>query len=380
MFLLEHHAKTLLAECGIPVPEGIFVDAPVAGAGMADDGAGWVVKAQILAGGRGKQGGIRLAPGWDDVARETAAMLGRTIGGHAVRAVRIERRVAWVSEAYLSLSVAPAERQIRVILSGVGGVEIEALHHAGGTVRSALASPTVDAVTAAIGRLAESVGGPVGAALAAAGARLAPVFFARDLVLLEINPLFVRADGSWCAGDAKITVDDNAAGRQDFLGKLLAENPERYPDQARKAAHDFDYLVIDPGGEIGLLTTGAGLSMMLIDELRAAGLRPYNFLDVRSGGLHGDPQRLIQVLSWIAEGPAVRVVFCNIFAGSTDLGAFAKLLLTAAEQVPTVPMVIRLVGNRADAARAVLEAAGRSMTSDLDAAVAELRQVLEATR
>jgi succinyl-CoA synthetase beta subunit len=377
MFLLEHDAKALLAADGVPVPDGVFVTA--GSRTVPRDGAGWVVKAQVRAGGRGKQGGIRLAATWAEAETEARLMQGRLISGQPVRAVRIEQQVAAATEAYFSLSVARAEGRIRVMLSASGGVDIEAMHHAGGAVRSALAEPGPERVIRAIGHLASGLEGPVGAALKSAGARLAPLFFARDLLLLEINPLFVFPDGSWCAGDAKIVADDNAVARQTFVTKLLAERPDFYPDEARKAAHGFDYLVLDPEGEIGLLTTGAGLSMLLVDELRGAGLRPYNFLDVRTGGMHGDPARLVQVLKWIAEGSNVRVIFCNIFGGSTDLGGFASLLVRALAEAPVRPMpaVVRLVGNNADSARAILAEAGLAMTSSLDAAVTRLRAVLD---
>src|SRR6185436_6299764 len=113
-------------------------------------------------------------------------------------------------------------------------------------------------------------------------------FFESEALLVEINPLFVRADGTWTAGDAKVVTDDNARERQPRLRTLVERRAATYPEVALKLAHGFDYVVVDPDGEIGLLTTGAGLSMMLIDELRAAGLRPYNFLDIRTGGLRGE--------------------------------------------------------------------------------------------
>jgi succinyl-CoA synthetase beta subunit len=379
MFLLEHDAKALLASEGIPVPNGVFVTSALYPPRPAsDDRAGWVVKAQIRTGGRGKQGGIRLVSTWADAERETGLMIGRSIGGHMVAAVRIEDRVAAESEAYFSLSVAPGQRQIRVILSGTGGVEIEALHRAGGVVGSALADPNPAAVIAAVTGLAQAVGGAACLALESAGTQLVPLFFTHDLILLEINPLFLCRGGLWCAGDAKIVGDDNAVMRQPFLHQLLREKSAFYPNETRKQTHGFDYLILDADGEIGLLTTGAGLSMLLVDELRAAGLRPYNFLDVRSGGMHADPSRLIQVLRWLTEARHLRVVFCNIFAGSTDLGGFARLLVTALAAVPAlaVPVVIRLVGNGADEARTVLEAAGLSLIDSLVEAVAQLRAVL----
>jgi succinyl-CoA synthetase beta subunit len=143
--------------------------------------------------------------------------------------------------------------------------------------------------------------------------------------------------------------------------------------------HEFDYVVIDPQGELGLLTTGAGLSMMLIDELRAAALKPDNFLDIRTGGLRGETTRLVSVLTWIAAGPRVRLVLVNIFAGITELGEFSKLLVSALQQVPRlkVPVVARLVGNGLPAAREVLAQAGVTLYTDLGEAMAEVRNHLK---
>jgi succinyl-CoA synthetase beta subunit len=139
-------------------------------------------------------------------------------------------------------------------------------------------------------------------------------------------------------------------------------------------------VVIDPEGEIGLLTTGAGLSMMLVDEMRAAGLKPYNFLDVRTGGLRGETTRLVKVLKWIHQGPNIKVMLINIFAGITELGEFSRLLVNALAEVPElkVPVVARLVGNGLPAAREVLGAANIAVYPDLDEALAEVRKHLTA--
>ena len=139
-------------------------------------------------------------------------------------------------------------------------------------------------------------------------------------------------------------------------------------------------MVVDPAGEIALLTTGAGLSMMLIDEMRGAGLKPYNFLDIRTGGLRGETKRLINVLQWMHEGPRVKVLLINIFAGITDLAEFSQLLVSALNAVPEfrVPVVARLVGNGMETARAVLAEAGITLHTDLDAALAEVRMHLGA--
>jgi succinyl-CoA synthetase beta subunit len=220
--------------------------------------------------------------------------------------------------------------------------------------------------------------GPRAAALRAAAAPLSDVFLEREAMLVEVNPLFVKRDGTWLAGDAKIVTDDNALERQPFLLALAKERRATYPEVALKLEHGFDYVVVDPEGEIGLLTTGAGLSMMLIDELRAAGLRPFNFLDIRTGGLRGETTRLVKVLEWIGAAPRVRVLLVNMFGGITDMGEFSRLLLKALSEAPAlkVPVVVRLAGNGLDEAREVLGAAGIALHTDLDAAVAEVRRRL----
>ena len=153
-----------------------------------------------------------------------------------------------------------------------------------------------------------------------------------------------------------------------------------YTDAVRKLTEGFDYVELAPDGEIGLLTTGAGLSMMLIDELTARGGKPLNFLDIRTGQLRGSPTRIIHALTWMAERPSLKVVLVNIFAGITDLGEFSRLLVEAIRRVPELdkPVVARLVGNNLAAARETFAAAGIALYTDLDEAVAEVRRLLEA--
>jgi succinyl-CoA synthetase beta subunit len=249
-------------------------------------------------------------------------------------------------------------------------------------VRSTLCDPDAGSVSAGVRDLCADLAEPLRGALINAGAALAQPFFAYECMLLEINPLFVRADGTWIAGDAKMITDDNALERQPAPRALLSARAKAYPEVALKAEHGCDYVVVDSAGDIGLLTTGAGLSMMLIDELRAAGLKPYNFLDVRTGGLRGDPARLVQVLNWMAEGGRIKVILVNVFAGITDLGEFSRLLLAAIERSPQlkVPVVARLIGNGLEAAQGVLGDAGIAVETELDAAVARVRRHLSEQR
>ena len=373
MYLLEHDAKELFALHGIPVPRGTLValDGKIAQDRLPK--APWIVKGQIAAGGRGKAGLIRKAASLWELDEINGDMLGKTVKGKRVESVRIEEQISDAEEVYLGLLVDAVAGGVRIIVSAQGGVEIEALPPA--AIRTETVAAELDEMLACVDRLVNGMPSHTASALRAAAAVLSALFLEREAVLVEINPLFVRADGTWVAGDAKIVTDDNALERQPALRTLVSERASVYPEVALKLDHGFDYVVVDPEGEIGLLTTGAGLSMMLIDELRAAGLKPYNFLDIRTGGLRGETTRLVSVLQWIGEAPRVRVVLINIFAGITDLGEFSKLLVAAIRNAPAlkVPVVARLVGNGLPAARGVLAEAGIALHTDLDAALADVR-------
>jgi succinyl-CoA synthetase beta subunit len=376
VYLLEHDAKALLSHHGVPVPEGKLVTR--ASIGELPPGP-WVVKGQIAAGGRGKAGLVRRAATPDEVAGHALAMLGRVVKARHVDSVRVEQQVCDAEETYFGLLLDAAAGGVRVIVSDAGGVDIEALPHE--RIRSATVPPERDAVVACVDRLVDGMAGSKAAALREAAAQLATVFLQCEAILVEVNPLFVKGDGTWLAGDAKIVTDDNALDRQPFLLALAKERRAAYPEVALKLEHGFDYVVVDPEGEIGLLTTGAGLSMMLIDELRAAGLKPFNFLDIRTGGLRGETTRLVKVLEWIGSAPRVRVVLVNMFGGITDMGEFSRLLLKAMSEAPALkaPLVVRLAGNGLDEAREALAAAGIPLHTDLDEAIAEVRRTLAAS-
>ncbi len=363
MLLLEHDAKVLLAVAGIPVPAGVLADradAPIPLAGPL------VVKAQIPIGGRGKAGGIRAAVTQEQAQAHLAALLGTTLKSHLIRECRIEQRVNG-TEAYLSLAVDPETASIRVLASATGGVDIEALHRSSGAVRSALAAPDRHGVITAFATLALP---PI---MREAAARLADAFFRYEATLLEINPLFLT-DTGWIAGDAKMILDADAAPRVPAIAKLIRERAAAYPEAYLKLTEGFDFAVIDQAGRVGMVTTGAGLSMMLTDELTARGLAPFNFCDIRTGQLRGDPRRLIDVLRRIASGKRIGVVLVSVFAGITDLGEFATLLVAALRAVPELrtPVIARIIGNGFDQACRVIAEADLPITvePDLDNALA----------
>lgn len=371
MFLIEHHGKELLASHGIPVPPGVFV--PAGGdlnAIRFPDGP-VMVKAQVASGGRGKAGGVENAASRGDVARIVAKLDGRELNAKPIHGFRIEQRVDFAHEAYVSLSIDGETAGIRLLVSAEGGVDVEAHAADEGGALTVLAEPQNLAGTAT--KLCAILPSPVREALTAAVPRLADIFLQHEATLLEVNPLFVLADGSFLVGDIKLVIDDNAIVRQPAIAALLEQHPGIYPESARKLVNGFDYVEVDPQGEIGLITTGAGLSMQLIDELKAQGRRPLNFCDIRSGQFRGDPARLIAVMQWIALRPSVKVVLVNIFAGITDLAEFARLLVQASAAVPElrVPIVARLIGRNLDDARQILAASNLAVTlePDLDRAL-----------
>jgi succinyl-CoA synthetase beta subunit len=275
-------------------------------------------------------------------------------------------------ECYLSLSLDPVQGRLRLLLSSQGGVDIET-HAERGALRSADVAFKQHEAIAVASRLADTIASPARETIVRAAEHLVAEFFAFEATLLEVNPLFILPDGSWTAGDLKLVIDDNALVRQQRLCDLIRDRADDYPEMALKLNHGFDFVVVDPDGEIGLVTTGAGLSMQMIDELVERGHPAFNFCDIRTGQLRGDPTRLINVFQWIAAGRNVRSVLINFFAGITHLGEVAKLLVTALNAVPElrVPVTARLIGNGYDEAIAVFAAAGNPLRvePDLDRAI-----------
>jgi succinyl-CoA synthetase beta subunit len=261
-----------------------------------------------------------------------------------------------------------------VIWSANGGVDI-------GQAETRLCPPHAAAAADALADLIADEPDAWRVQVASIGKALASLLLEKELALAEINPLFVAASGC-VAGDAKVIVDLNAVHRQPRIAAMIAARPAIYADACRKIAEGFDYVELDPDGEIGLVTTGAGLSMMLIDELTARRAKPLNFCDIRTGQMRGSPARLIRVLEWITAHSSLKAVLINIFAGITDLAEFARLLAAAIQASPglRVPVVARLVGRNAAEARRILgeRLPGMLVTEDLAAALARIDAIVEA--
>jgi succinyl-CoA synthetase beta subunit len=372
MMLLEHHAKELLASVGVTIPEGVLLTAESVNQTIVNLALPCMAKAQVPVGGRGKAGGILKIKSQADLGPAVEKILGMTIRNHPVRSCRLEAMVDYVSEAYFSLAFDADSGTIKILAAAEGGVEIESPEMREKLLQvSAPADPAQAAL--AMETLIALLPDHLRTIFCQVAARLIPLFFEKEALLIEINPLFITRDGGWIAGDAKILTDDNALSRQKEMRALIEMHPDLYPEVSLKLAQGFDFVRLDPDGDIGLVTTGAGLSMQLVDEIIQRGHRPFNFCDIRTGGFKGDPSRLIQVLKWVASGPNVRSVLMNFFAGNTNLAELVPLILLALKEVPELrqPITLRMTGNGLEAARLILAESGNPIhvETDLERAV-----------
>ena len=287
MMLLEHDAKVLLAQFGISIPVGVLANRSTHPAVSYP----CFVKVQIPVGGRGKAGGIVKANNASELEQALHKLVGATVRGHRVHECRIEQPASG-QECYVSLMLDPSSGKVIILMSAEGGVEVEQ-HSASGAMLQQQANFEINAVKLAAQQLAQRLPAFAQAALTQAAHQLCDALFKLELTLTEINPLFVQPDGSWIAGDAKLVADDNAIERQPLLLALLKERGHAYPEASLKIDHGFDFVRLDEDGDVGMLTTGAGLSMQLVDELtrRGATVRAYDPVAMHEAGriLDGKP-------------------------------------------------------------------------------------------
>jgi succinyl-CoA synthetase beta subunit len=374
MLLAEHDAKALLEHGGIPVPSGAIIDVGEPIETIDLPSGPWMVKAQVPAGRRGKAGGIEAADTIEGIRSFLDRLAGTSIAGHPVQFARIEQMVSFEQELYFSVGFDTVEGKVRVMVSTDGGVDVE--DAAPDRVIARTFEPDSASVLAGLPNLLASLPSNLHERIDAAARALIEAFFSLDAVLLEINPLFLLPDGGWCAGDAKLIVDPNAFFRQKRTLSSIRLAPERYRDTVAKLDTGFDFMILNPEGEIGLLTTGAGLTMMTIDEAVQRGLRPYNFCDIRTGQIHDSPERLVNALDAIKAGAGVRRLLINIFAGITDLENFARRFVEAADivDISKLRIVARLIGRNQDRAIEILNDSNLSIAvvDTLDAALSQL--------
>jgi succinyl-CoA synthetase beta subunit len=352
--LYEYQGKELFRRFGIPVSEGRLATSPEeARAAAAELGGQVVVKAQVLTGGRGKAGGIKLADDPDDAEERARAILGLDIRGHAVRKVWIEAASEIAKEYYLSLTFDRGAKRPLFMLTTEGGIDIEEV---AAEKPQALARLHVDPLEGFQPWQARRLIYGAGIAdpseqkqVAAIVGQLYACFVSCDAMLCEINPLIVTPDGEVKALDSKFTVDDNALYKHPDIAAM--RDPEAYPPEER-AAREKGVTYVKLDGEVGILGNGAGLVMSTLDVIALAGGRPANFCDLGGGG---DAQGVVDALEVITADPQVRSILFNIFGGITRCDEVARGILQALGQMSIDrPIVVRLDGTNAEEGRRLL--------------------------
>jgi succinyl-CoA synthetase beta subunit len=352
--LYEYQGKELFRRFGIPVSEGRLATTPAEARSAAEElGAQVVVKAQVLTGGRGKAGGIKLADDPDDAERKAEEIIGLDINGHVVRKLWVESASEIAQEYYLSVTFDRGAKKVLFMLTTEGGIEIEEV---AARLPEALARLHVDPLEGFQPYQARRVIYGAGIEdpdeqkqIMAIVEKLYRCFVETDAMLCEINPLIVTPEGEVRALDSKFTVDDNALYKHDDIAAM--RDPEAYPPEER-AAREKGVTYVKLDGDVGILGNGAGLVMSTLDVIALVGGRPANFCDLGGGG---DAQGVVDALEVITADPQVKSILFNIFAGITRCDEVARGILQALSQITIEhPIVVRFDGTNAEEGREIL--------------------------
>jgi succinyl-CoA synthetase beta subunit len=355
--LHEYQSKRLFASHGVPIPKGDVAVTPQEARLIAERlGCPIVVKSQVLVGGRGKAGGIKLAQTPEEAEEVAEAILNLEIRGLPVRKVLVDKAADIQQEIYLGVVIDRTSRRAVMMASSEGGVEIEEVAR---TNPDAIKKITVDPFLGL--RSYQTLELAKGIGLASehfrAFDRIAQgvyeAFVANDASLAEVNPLVITGDSELLAVDGKMVVDDNGLFRHSDLTQMRDVDEETLTErEAREAG--LSYVQLD--GEIGCMVNGAGLAMATMDIIKHFGGAPANFLDI-GGGARAD--RVATALRLILADENVKVVLFNIFGGITRCDEVARGILVDFEQVePTVPLIARLVGTNEQEGRDILDGSG----------------------
>ncbi len=372
MKLNEHNSKQLFQEAGIPVPTGLLV-AP-GQTPSPDFDLPWVLKSQVLSGGRGKAGGIRMAQTREQAQSELEKIFSLTIKGEQVRLVRIEPKAAYVREIYLSVSLSRQDRAFCVTAGRDGGMDIESC--ASESLLFEYARPDAGLAPFQIRNICFHLGLPreLRNPFQALLNRIFDCCLRHRLLLAEINPLVITEDGNLLALDGKVEIDGHQVGIDPSLNRFF-EATHLSPEENRSREAGLSYHKLN--GFVGLMVNGAGLAMATMDILNYSGLEAANFLDLGGGA---DSAAMRTALDILFDDTQVGMVFINIFGGILSCHKVARALLEALDgQGPRKPIVIRFAGNGAAEGLALLRQAdlpGLSLCPDLSTA----RQALEALK
>ena len=374
MKIHEYQAKELFEEYGIPVQEQVVVDNPKdARAGAEKLGGTVVVKAQVLVGGRGKAGGVKLAENPEEAEEKAKAILGLTIKDIPVEKVMITKAADIQREYYLGLTLDRTAKSLILMMSKAGGVDIEdlAVNRPEEIIRLHI-DPVQSVDEIELRKALEHVFDTT--ELIRQGEdvvhKLFKLYMEKDCTLVEINPYAMIDGDKLLALDAKINFDDNAEYKHPEYAKM--KNPEEYSEdeiEARQSGLSF----VSMDGDIGCIVNGAGLAMATMDIIKLYGGNPANFLDV---GGSSNPEKVLNALSIITRNPKVKAILINIFGGITRCDDIAKGILMAMEQIDIkLPMVIRLIGTNEEEGRAMLKEKGFAVAESLSEAVDQVTSI-----
>ena len=370
MNIHEYQAKALLSGFGVPVPRGAAAFTVDEAVKAARDLGGpvYVAKAQIHAGGRGKAGGVKVVKSLDEVAKAAERMLGAKLithqtgpQGKEVHRLYIEEGAAIDREFYLSALIDRATSRVAFVVSTEGGMDIEEVAR---KTPEKIVTFSIDPATGVMPHHGRLVAQALG--LNGEGARqteslvgkLYQAFVAKDMSLLEINPLILTKTGQLVCLDAKVAFDDNALYRHADVAGLrdLTEEDDKEIEASR---YDLNYIALD--GTIGCMVNGAGLAMATMDIIKLYGEAPANFLDVGGGATK---EKVTAAFKIITADPAVKGILVNIFGGIMRCDVIAEGVVAAAREVNLhVPLVVRLEGTNVDLGKKILAESGLPIIS-----------------
>jgi succinyl-CoA synthetase beta subunit/malate-CoA ligase subunit beta len=365
MDIHEYQTKELFRSYGIAVPEGRVAHSAKQALAVAEElnGEGWVVKAQIHAGGRGKAGGVLLARQLDEVEQHANQLIGQHLvtpqtgaAGRLVQRVLVEQAHTIAQEFYLGMVIDRTSQRITLIASAAGGMNIEEI--ASRTPEKVIREPVDPAVglqdfqsrkiAAGIGLTGKQIG-----QVAKLLKKLYRCFRDKDALMAEINPLALTVDGRFLALDAKMSFDGNALYRQPEIADLR-DFDEEDPKEVEASGHDLSYIALD--GNVGCIVNGAGLAMATMDAISHYGGRPANFLDVGGGA---SPEKIANAFRIVLEDPNVKAILLNIYAGINRCDWIANGIVQAIrDQAIAVPVVVRLAGTNLKQGLEILQGSG----------------------
>jgi succinyl-CoA synthetase beta subunit len=354
MKLHEYQSKAIFARYGIPIPKGRVAATAEEAKHIAEElGGRVVIKSQVLVGGRGKAGGVKVAKNADEAAEFAGQILAMHIKGLPVRKVLVDEAAAVEHEIYFAITNDRAAKKPVMIASAAGGVDIEEV---AATTPEKIIKVHIDPLLGLRDYQARDIAAAIDLPrelwrdFSKIASGLWQAYLGTDASLAEINPLVITKDNRLVALDGKMILDDNALFRHAELAEMR-DLDEEQPAETEARRHGLSFIKLD--GNIGCMVNGAGLAMTSMDIVKLFGGEPANFLDIGGGA---GAEKVAAAMRIILSDPNVRAVLFNIFGGITRGDEVARGILAAMEDVkPTVPMVIRLVGTNAEEGRKLLE-------------------------